>query len=74
MATPLENLQAAYASNAAKMAEALANPRANYTVDGVSMDFGAYYDRLMSTEEKLRAIPGVVAGLVFDVRVDPGAC
>lgn len=76
MATALENLQAAYTSNAAKLAEAIANPRANYTVDGVSMDFGSYYDRLLSIEERLRKIPGVAPDTqpVFEVHADPGDC
>jgi len=78
MATPLENLQSAYASVCEKIAEVIATPRPSYTVDGVTVDRNTFLQQLMQREEDLRKIPGVGSGAgtapVFDVHADPGAC
>ncbi|AWM41760.1 hypothetical protein GobsT_71370 [Gemmata obscuriglobus] len=58
MPTPLQNLQAAYRDVTAKIAEVLANPLPNYTIDGVSIDRKSYYESLLEQEKSLRAIPG----------------
>ena len=52
--TPLQNLQAAYASVAAKIAEVLANPLPNITVDGVTIDRQGYYRALIENQKLLR--------------------
>lgn len=60
MATPLANLQSAYASVCAKIADVLANPKPSYTLPGgASVDREAYYASLLDQEKQLRAIPGV---------------
>jgi hypothetical protein len=72
----LENLQAAYLSVTEKIAEVLANPLGNYTVDGVTVDRRSYYESLMEQEKALRAIPGVAptTNPIFEVHADPSWC
>jgi hypothetical protein len=72
----LENLQAAYVTVTEKIAEVLANPLGSYTVDGVTVDRGAYYESLMRQEEALRKIPGVAptTNPIFEVHADPSWC
>lgn len=67
MATNLETLQATYTQLVNNLAEVLANPRPNYSIDGVSLDFGAYYELLMSKLERLRMIPGVAPPDIIDL-------
>lgn len=69
MATPLQNLQAAYQTVTDKIAQVLADPKPNYTVDGVSVDRQAYYQSLLAREKELRTIPGVApeTNPTFDV-------
>lgn len=53
MATPAQNLTTAYESLAAKLAEVMADPKPSYSVDGVSLDWGAYYRMLT---EQMKAV------------------
>lgn len=57
--TPLQNLQAAYASVCAKIAEALSDPQPSYSEKGRSISWDAYYAGLTAREAELRKIPGV---------------
>lgn len=58
-ASPLVDLTAAYASICAEIRDVLASPRPDYSIDGVSVSFAAYYQSLIEREEVLRKIPGV---------------
>lgn len=69
----LTDFQAAYAANAAKIAEIVSNPAVSYTVDNVHLDWGQYHDRLLTIEERLRKIPGVVPN-IFEIHADPSWC
>lgn len=69
-ATPLADLQEAYAGVCAAIRDALTNPRISYTTPGgASMTFEAYYAGLEAREKALRAIPGVAPATApnFDV-------
>ncbi|HEY1191550.1 MAG TPA: hypothetical protein VGE74_28215 [Gemmata sp.] len=69
MATPLPNLQAAYASACAKLADALANPQPSYSEKGRSVSWDEYRAGLLKQIQDLAKIPGVAPELspVFDV-------
>jgi hypothetical protein len=54
MATPYENAAASYASVTAKIAEVLASPLPNITVDGVSIDRLGYYRMLLDIQKNAR--------------------
>ncbi len=54
MATPAANLEAAYQSVSDKIAEVLANPLPNMTVDGVVIDRMSYYRQLLEMQEAIR--------------------
>lgn len=54
MATPAENAAAAYASLTAKIAEVLANPLPDVTVDGVTISRMAYYKGLLEMQKLAR--------------------
>lgn len=58
-ASPLADLQAAYASVCANIRDFAANPRPNYTVGGVSLSRSEYAAMLKEQEKTLREIPGV---------------
>jgi hypothetical protein len=54
VATTAEHLSAAYSALAVKLAEAAANPMVSYSVDGVSLDWGAYYRMLTDQMKAIR--------------------
>jgi hypothetical protein len=54
MATALENLQSAYQSVTAKMAEVMASLQPDYTIEGQSISKDKYYAMLSRQEESLR--------------------
>jgi hypothetical protein len=53
MPTPSQNLQTALQTVTDKIAEVLANPLPNVTIDGVSIDRMAYYRQLLDTQKAL---------------------
>ena len=53
MATAAENLATALAGVSAKIAEVLANPLPNITVDGVSIDRMTYYRQLLDMQKAI---------------------
>ncbi len=60
MATPLANLQAAYAAVCAQIAEAEGQPVGpNVSVGGVSVDRVGHLNSLYDRRDKLGKIPGV---------------
>lgn len=70
MTTAAQNLtvlQDAYSAVVTKIAEHLANPRAAYSVDGVSYNPEAYYQMLLDREKQLREIPGVAPPDIIDL-------
>lgn len=73
MATASENFQSAYLAVSEKIAEMFTDPKPNYTVDNITLNWDQTYDRLMSSAERLLKLPGV-APAPFEVHVDPGAC
>lgn len=69
MATAAENLttlQATYTDTLSKLAEVMANPKPNYTIDGVSVDRNAYRQQLLDMLKSLREIPGVAPPDIID--------
>lgn len=54
MPSEVESLRAALNSVAAKIAEVLANPLPNITVDGVTIDRQGYYRALLENQKLLR--------------------
>lgn len=62
MATAAENLLSAYESVSAKLADVLADPKPNYTVDGVTMDRIGYYRFLLDAQKLARAAMIAAAG------------
>lgn len=67
--SPLVDLTAAYASVCAAIRDALATPKASYSVDGVSKSWDQYYAMLLAQRESLAKIPGVApeTNPTFDV-------
>jgi hypothetical protein len=67
--SPLIDLQAAYAAICAEIRDVLLAPRPDYSIDGVSVSFAAYYQSLIERQEVLRKIPGVAptTNPIFDV-------
>lgn len=54
MATEAENLRTAYDQIIEKILEVTANPKPDYSVDGQSVSWSAYYSMLMRLRQDLR--------------------
>lgn len=68
-ASPLIDLQAAYASVCAAIRDALATPKASYSIDGVAKSWNEYYAMLSEQRKALEETPGVAPDTrpTFDV-------
>lgn len=59
MATPLQNLQTAYAQICAQLADMTASPKPSYSNNGRSISWGEHFNSLMEAKKKLEDTPGV---------------
>lgn len=66
-ATAAENIDSAITSLSLKLAEVMANPLVSYSVDGVSLDYGAYYRMLTDQLKALREMQLLLLGPIQSV-------